>query len=36
MEEYVPVTGVVNLHAALGMVLDIGDRRIFFPGNTYS
>jgi len=32
-EEYVPVTGVVNLHTALGIFLDIGDRRIFFPGD---
>jgi hypothetical protein len=30
-ELFVPVTGVIFLHTALGIFLDVGERRIFVP-----
>ena len=30
-QQFVPVTGVIHLHNALGVFLDVGERRIFVP-----
>jgi hypothetical protein len=35
-KDLVPVTGVVHLQTALGILLDLNDRRIFIPGNCIS
>jgi hypothetical protein len=35
-EEFVPVTGVVHLHDAHGIFLDVGGRRVFIPDDCLS
>jgi hypothetical protein len=28
---FVPITGVIHLHTALGVFIDLGQRRVFLP-----
>jgi hypothetical protein len=30
-DAYVPITGVVHQHTALGVFIDLADRRVFLP-----
>ena len=35
-DDFIPVTGIVHLHDAQGIFLDVGGRRVFIPDDCMS